>query len=289
MKTILAFIVAVAAVLGLAASVATADSLYQDGGATQAIGGGLTTDNGQLDLTVPANAYFIDTPIRLRYIPNSANNLPAAPSGSIWIGQPFTLQLSEWYTGRFISFDKPMTMTVHYNPSDLGGRSEASLRLVRLDQAAFGYSQWVDLPSAVDTANHTVTAQTPSGGDYGLIAGNVAPATAPPSAQAVPMNSAITGRVFYDKNGNGVMDDGDFPVAGAGLKISSGTWSAFTRTDANGNYAFWDLRQSSYTIELVVGPEWAFTTPTVVTGIQVTGQADSRGSADFGMWYKLPQ
>ena len=38
-----------------------------------------------------------------------------------------------------------------------------------------------------------------------------------------------------------------------------------------------------------MGPEWAFTTPNVVAGIQVTGQPDPRGSADFGMWYKLPQ
>ena len=103
------------------------------------------------------------------------------------------------------------------------------------------------------------------------------------------MNSGITGRVFYDRNGNGVMDGDDFPIAGAGLKISSGTWSAFTRTDDNGNCAFWDLRERAYTVELVVGPEWAFTTPNVVTGTQVTGQAGSKGSADFGMWYKLPQ
>jgi len=179
MKKMLAAIAMVAAVLGLTTGIGLADSLYQDGGATQVIGGGLTTADGRISWSVPAGAYYLDTIIRLRYIPNGANNLLTAPSNSIWIGQPFTLQLSEWDTGRFISLDKPMTMTVHYNPADLGGRSEASLRIVRLNRAAFGYSQWVDLPSAVDTANHTVTAQTPYGGDYGLLADNASPAGAP--------------------------------------------------------------------------------------------------------------
>ena len=103
------------------------------------------------------------------------------------------------------------------------------------------------------------------------------------------MDSTISGKVFYDKNGNGVMDDGDFPIAKAGLKISSGTWSAFTTSAADGSYYFADLRQSAYTVELVVGPEWAFTTAPVVSNIQVSGQAStSPSNIDFGMWYKLP-
>ncbi len=286
MKKMLATVVLVAAVLGITTGAVAADSLYQDGGATQAIGGSLTTDDGQLSLAVPAGAYFIDTPIRLRYIPNVTNNVPAPPSGSIWVGQPFTLQISEWYTGRFISFDKPMTMTIHYNPPDLGGRSESTLHIVRLSGALFGYNQWLPLLSTVDTVSHTVTVRVPYGGDYGLVADNVA---AVPPVQAVPTGSVIAGKVFYDKNGNGVMDDGDFPIAKAGVKISSGGWSAFTTTDADGDYTFRDLQDGTYAVELVVGPEWAFTTPAAVDGIQVTGQADSKGTANFGMWYKLPQ
>lgn len=286
MKKMLAAIAAVAAILGITAGIVAADSLYQDGGATQAIGGELNTDNGQLSLAVPAGAYFLDTPIRLRYIPNVTNNVPAPPAGSIWVGQPFTLQVTEWYTGRVLSLDKPMTMTVHYNPADLGGRSESTLRLVRRSDALFGFSQWLPLQGTVDTQSHTVTAQVSYGGDYGLLADNVA--TASPAAQTAAASSVITGRVFYDKNGNGVMDGDDFPIAKAGVKISSGDWSSFTTTDANGNYAFQGLGDGTYTVGLVVGSEWAFTTPNAVSGIKVTGQADSKGTADFGMWYKLP-
>ena len=85
------------------------------------------------------------------------------------------------------------------------------------------------------------------------------------------------------------MDGDDFPIAGAGLKISSGTWSAFTTSAADGSYYFADLRQSSYTVEVLVGPEWAFTTPPATSNIQVSGQADtSPSNVNFGMWYKLP-
>ena len=286
MKKMLAAFAVVAAILGVTTGIVAADNLYQDGGATQAIGGELNTDNGQLSLSVPADAYFLDTPIRLRYIPNITNNVSAPPSNSIWVGQPFTLQISEWYTERPISLDKPMTMTVHYNPADLGGRSESTLRLVRLSGALFGFNQWQPLPSTVDTSSHTVTTQVPYGGSYGLLADNVT--TASPTEQTAATNSVISGRVFYDKNGNGVMDDGDFPIAKAGIKISSGAWSAFSTTDANGSYAFQGLGAGTYTVELVVGPEWAFTTPNAVAGIKVTGQTGSKGTADFGMWYKLP-
>ncbi len=103
------------------------------------------------------------------------------------------------------------------------------------------------------------------------------------------MGSGITGRLFYDKDGNGTMDGEDFPIGGALVRIGSGDWSATTTTGTDGSYAFWSLRESAYTVEVLVGSEWAFTTPKAVGGIRVTGQADSRATADFGMWYKLPE
>ena len=102
------------------------------------------------------------------------------------------------------------------------------------------------------------------------------------------MNSSISGRVFFDRAGNYVMDGDDFPVAGAGLRVTSGSFSAFTRTDADGRYTLGSLGDGSYTMELVVGPEWAFTTPSVINAVKVNGQAGSMVTADFGMWYKAP-
>lgn len=85
------------------------------------------------------------------------------------------------------------------------------------------------------------------------------------------------------------MDDDDFPVAGAGVLITSGYWSSFNRTGLDGRYSFSGLGNGYYAVNLVVGPEWAFTTPFAVTGIAVSGQPGSNGTADFGMWYKLSQ
>ena len=312
MKKLLVAVAIVAALLTVASSAVLArDTDYQDGGATVNSGGQLITDDGQLVFAIPANAfdvaYFntstnddgdsVSTPtdnIRVRYLPTGANNLPAKPDNTIWVGTPFSLQLMYWDSMAFLSLKTPATMIIHYRPEDLGGRSESSLRIVRW------FDRWVPLASTVDTVNHTVTVQTPWGGEYGLVVDNVAapapaapapapaPAAAPPAAPAVPMNSGITGKVFYDKNGNGAVDGDDFAIAGAKLRISSGSWSAETTSAADGSYAFWVLRESSYTVEVIVGPEWAYTTPNVVTGIAVNGQADSRGTANFGLWYRLP-
>jgi hypothetical protein len=300
MKQLMAVLGLVVILAGMTSGIALAsDQSSQDTLASPENGGGLMSDNGQLDWSLPPGAYPVN--VKMLYLPNSALNYPAPPDSTIWIGQPFTLQMFDYDTMALISSNKPATLTMHYQPDDLGGRGESTLRVICLNG-----TQWFNLPGTVDTAKHVVIVQTPYSGSYGLVADNVsaaaapaaapAPATAPapapapaPAAPTVPMSSSISGRVFYDKNGNGVMDGDDFPISGAGLLITSGSWSAFTRTGSDGSYAFGVLRESSYAVQLVVGPEWAFTTPNIVEGIRVTGQSDSRGDAAFGMWYRLPQ
>jgi len=305
MKKTLAVIALVAAVLGSAAGIAFADQTSQETLATTYSGGGIMSNNGQLDWSVPPGAYSVT--IKMLYLPNSADNFPNPPANTLWVDQPFTIQMFDFDTGAMISADKPTTLTIHYIPSDLGGRSESTLRVVTLNG-----TQWVDMPSTVDTVYHVVIAQTPYSGSYGLIANDVgfplapppaptatpapvpapaptaAPAPAPAPAPAAPSGSVISGKVFYDKNGNGVMDDGDFPIGGAGLLLTSGNSVAFTRTAPDGTYSLGGLGNGSYTVNLIVGSEWAFTTPFAVSGVTVTGQPDSKGAADFGMWYKLP-
>ena len=297
MKKVLATIALAATVLGLAASVAFGDTLVQDGFATQANGGGMITNDGVLDWGVPAQASPYN--LNLRYIQDYITTF--VPPNGVWVPYPFTLRVYNHDTGGLVTTDKPMTLTIHYNDAELGGRSPSTLRVVRLVDVT-----WVDLPSSVDTANQTVTAQINESGDYGLLSGNVppgstptpAPAPAPPApapaapapapAPAAPTNSVISGKVFYDKNGNGVMDDGDFPIAGAGVLVVSGYWHAFTRTGSDGRYSFSGLGNGNYQVNVIVGPEWAYTTPFAVTGIAISGQAGSNGSANFGMWYKMP-
>lgn len=305
MKRVLAIIALVAAALGLTAGVAIGDTTEQDGFATQANGGGIMTDNGRLDWGVPAQASPYN--LTLRYIEDTITTF--VPPNGIWIGNPFTLRVFNNDNASLVTTDKPMILNLHYNDGDLGGRSPATLRVVRLVDV-----QWVDLPSSVDTVNHVVSVQINQSGDYGLLSGNVPPGgapapapvpapapTAPPApapapmappapapAPAVPTGSVISGKVFYDKNGNGVMDDGDFPVAGAGVLITFGNTFAFTRTAPDGSYNFGSLGSGSYTVNVAVGPEWAFTTPFAVGGMSLSGQSDSKGTVNFGMWYKLP-
>lgn len=298
MKTLLAIVALLAGLLA-SYSVGHAGETYQDAGATWDLGGQLITDNGRLTYTVLPESYLFTNTIRLRYISRLAISMLERPADTTWVGLPFTLELKEWDSGSFVSLRKNATLTIHYRPEELGGRSESTLRVTRF------FDSWVDMPGTVDTVNHTVTIQVPYGGNYGLLASDVgttwvaaptatpaaSPASAPtPTASAdttIPMLSTVKGRTFYDKNGNGTFDGDDFPVWGAKLRISSPTWSAETMSGPDGSYAFWGLRGSSYTMDLIVGPEWAFTTPSSVANLRVTGDGDT-ATADFGMWYKLP-
>jgi hypothetical protein len=328
-KRPLAIIALVALALSITAGIALADTTYQDGFVTQTEGGGMVSSNGQIEWGILANSN--PSSILARYYPDVMNKVQGPPAGTIWVGSPFLLEVWNSDIGKLINTAKPMTLVVHYSPSDLGGRSESTIRLVRL------YDQWSEFPSTVDTVNHVVTTQIYFGGDYGLIASNAAPAAAAPAPVAAPAPapvaapapapvaapapapvaapvaapapepapapapapaanpvsvavpstvSAMSGKVFYDKNGNGVMDGDDFPVAGAGLLISNGDWIAFTRTGSDGSYAFSSLGSGSYGMNLVVGPEWGYTTPNAVAGVSLTGQSGSNGTADFGIWYK---
>jgi hypothetical protein len=308
MKKVLALVALAVAVAALnTGSGLAADQPFQETLVTPGNGGGIMSDNGQVVWSIPANAY--PTTLRIRYSPNSALNYPATPSTAIWIGQPFTIQMFDYDTGSLVSSAIPTTLRINFRPPDLGGRSESTLRIAML-----AGTQWMDLPSTVDTINHVVTTLTPYSGDYGLLASNVgapgpavatpapAPAPAAPApaapgpaapapapAPAAPTSSVVSGQVFFDKDGNGVMDGGDFPIGGAGVLISSGSWFSFARTGPDGRYSFSGLGNGTYQVNVLVGPEWAFTTPFAITGIGVTGQQGSNGNANFGMWYGVPQ
>ncbi len=293
MKRLLGVIAVAVMLLTLSSGIVLAATDYETGGATKAAGGSFVSSDGQIEWLIPPAAYTLVEEITLRYMLASRVNVPAPPSNTVWVDQPFTLEMRQMWGEPLISLQKPATLVVRYKPEDLGGRSEATLRLV-----VRYFDRWVEVAGTVDTASHTVTVHVPYGGDFGLIASDFAQAVAAPAppvaasspspAMTVPMSSGVSGRVFYDKNGNGLFDAEDFPVQGAGLRISSGGWSALARSGSDGSYSFWVLRESAYTVELVVGPEWAFTTPSAVSDIRVTGLPGSVGRADFGMWYRLP-
>lgn len=295
MKRVLVVATLVTVLIGLSTGVTLA--LQSTGGyASLQYGGGMITPDGTVEVAVPPGC-APPTDLQLTYQQEDANYIPAVLTDGVFIGHPFDIRVARADNGIILlTTDKPITLIMHYTDSDISGSTQASLHFVQWVGA-----QWVTIPSTIDTVAKTVTTQIHGSGTFGLVgSGTTAPVAAPAPAPAVPapspaqspavpMNSTISGKVFYDKNGNGVIDDGDFPIGKAGLKISSGTWSAFTTSAADGSYYFADLRQSAYTVELVVGPEWAFTTPPAVSNIQVGGQADSsKSNVNFGMWYKLP-
>ncbi len=66
-------------------------------------------------------------------------------------------------------FNKPVKITVRYNPRMLPGWKEQDLALVYWDTAK---KRWLPLPSAVDVKAHTLTAQTTHFTDFGLSTGS---------------------------------------------------------------------------------------------------------------------
>ncbi|HEX2924180.1 MAG TPA: SdrD B-like domain-containing protein, partial [Chloroflexota bacterium] len=199
------------------------------------------------------------------------------PAGESYLGCPFDLRAVDAADERvnLSRFGKSLQIAVRYTDEEARGLTPSSFHLAYYDGTS-----WVPLPSRVDPEGKLVTAPTDHFTLFSLLGS---------SAPMVPMQSEISGRVYYDRNGNGVFDDEDFPIAKAGVKIESGDWYAFTTTEWDGRYAFPCLRESKYTVSLEVGPEWAFTTPNRVVDIPVTGRVDStQTGVDFGMWYRVP-
>ncbi len=73
----------------------------------------------------------------------------------------------------------------------------------------------------------------------------------------------VSGEVFNDINGNGVLDPGDPGLQGwtVDLYDSAGDLLATTTTDVNGNYSFSDLGPGTYTVEEEIMPGWVQTAP----------------------------
>jgi hypothetical protein len=67
----------------------------------------------------------------------------------------------------------------------------------------------------------------------------------------------VSGKVFDDTDGDGILDAGETGYAGASVGISTG---GTTTTDSNGNYSFADVASGSYTITLTAPDGYSITT-----------------------------
>ena len=148
------------------------------GGST---GGYFDSSDGAVHIQIPANAWGGD--FTLRYIPIAGSSISVRPANTILLPTAFSLDFLSGGSP-FSSLSLPGTMVVKYNPSDLGGRSEATLKMMRLQ---YDGVTWVGVPSTVDTTAHTVTAQFTVSGTYAVSASNAMPTAAPaPAPTAAP-------------------------------------------------------------------------------------------------------
>lgn len=119
-----------------------------------AVGGTVAAGNN-VSVTVPSGAFAEE--VNLTLTPYAA---PSAPGvfGVVNANAYTSITAVATSSGsKVTTFQQPVTITIAYNPAALGGVPEASLQISRYDEAT---SRWVDLPSVVDTVNHTVSAQT---------------------------------------------------------------------------------------------------------------------------------
>ncbi len=91
----------------------------------------------------------------------------------------------------------------------------------------------------------------------------------------------ISGTIFNDANGNGVLDQGEQPLSGWTVQLG-GTNSQTVTTDASGNYTFTGLCNGNYTIKETLQTGWKQTLPTNVNGYTVTLNNNSLADQRFG-------
>jgi hypothetical protein len=99
---------------------------------------------------------------------------------------------------------------------------------------------------------------------------------------------SVEGTVFFDRNGNGIRDLGDFGLVDFAVNLvdDSGNVVATTTTDSRGHYSFTDQTgipgAGSFTVEVVVPSGFTATTP-ITRAVQITrGGLDFDGE-DFGL------
>src|SRR5262249_4413906 len=96
------------------------------------------------------------------------------------------------------------------------------------------------------------------------------------------------GTVFFDHNGNGIRDPGDFGLADFTVNLvdDSGNVVATTTTDSQGHYSFTEQTgipgTGSFTVEVVV-PSGFKTTTLVTRTVHITRGSLDLDGLDFGI------
>ena len=95
---------------------------------------------------------------------------------------------------------------------------------------------------------------------------------APPAAAA--NNASISGTVFNDTNGNGVLNTGEVGLVGIAVTLRNGaTTVATASTNASGAYSFTKLAGATYTVTAATPVGYAGTTANPLTVVLASGQS----------------
>jgi len=144
-------------------------------------GGSVSTPSGNLTATVPAGAVSSPVTLELWDTPPVAEASAELRS----TGYSFWMRVLEWLTGGSSSslmanasthsFDVPVTVAVHYDPSWIPHLDTNQLTIYQRDDVGEG---WIGLSTIIDAVNQQASAQTTQPGHFDLQAPLVCPADA---------------------------------------------------------------------------------------------------------------
>lgn len=110
-------------------------------------GGTLTNNNGSVQLAFPTGA--VAEPVTVSYAPIATGG----PSGAVGLAG-FALTARTASGATVAQFDKPLVITVRYDPAQLGGVPESAIQIFFQKENG----DWVALVTTVDTIGHVATA-----------------------------------------------------------------------------------------------------------------------------------
>lgn len=157
------------------------------GAITPAAGGTVsatTTAGGGAAVQVPANTVVANTTVTVTPTATTAaavsTAVAAAPSGQSIVGG-YVYNFAATSTGGAVTtFAAAVTLTFTYTDAQVAGLTESALTIYRWNTST---SQWVALPSTVNTATNTITATTTQFSYYALMGQKVVTPAAPTVAE----------------------------------------------------------------------------------------------------------
>lgn len=123
----------------------------------------ISTDDGSASLDAPSGYTSTDLTIEINKL--NASSAPAAPSGNSLVGDNFFNFLAVDGSGNVVdTFDKDITLTIHYGSATTGSYVESTLGVYK-----YAGGSWTDKNCTLDTSAKTLTCFLPSFSTYAVL------------------------------------------------------------------------------------------------------------------------